>query len=52
MICKKAFVLFLFPDITYVYGYLLELPQWSNSNKYPKHMLLDVLMQYSYMNSH
>ena len=24
------------------FGYLLELPQWGNSNKYPKHMVFYV----------
>ena len=33
-------------------GYLLELRQFGNSNKYPKHILLEVLMQYSYIISH
>ena len=31
---------------------MLELPQRGNSNKYPKHMLLEVLMQYSCIISH
>ena len=42
MICKKDLVLFIFPHTT-CFGYLLE---WGDSNKYPKHMLLEVLMQY------
>ena len=37
MICKKGLVLFLFTHST-CFGYLLELPQWGNSNKYPKHV--------------
>ena len=47
MICQKCLqvVLFLFPHRTLCFGYLLELPQWGDSNKYPKHMLLEVLMQ-------
>ena len=52
MICKKKLVVFLFPYRTYVFGDLLELPQCSNSNKYPKHMLLEGLMQYSCIVSH
>ena len=45
MLCKKDLVLFLFQNICF--GYLLESPYWGDSNKYPKHMLLEVLMQYS-----
>ena len=47
MICKKGLVLFLFPYRTLCFGYLLESPHWGDSNKYPKHMLLEVLLQYS-----
>ena len=47
MICKKYLVLFLYPHRTICFGYLLESPQRGDSNKYPKHMLLEVLMQYS-----
>ena len=39
-ICKKDLVLFLFPRRTYIL-------EWSVSNIYRKHMLLEVLMQYS-----
>ena len=28
---------------TLCFRYLLELPHWGNSNKYPKHMFLEVL---------
>ena len=41
MICKKGLVLFLFPQWNICFGYFLELPQRGNSNKYPKHMLLE-----------
>ena len=41
-ICQKKIVLFLFLHRTYVFGYLLELPHWGDSNKYPKYMFLDV----------
>ena len=51
IICKEDLALFLFPHRT-CFGYLLELPQRGNSNKYPKHMLLEVLMQYSCIISH
>ena len=51
MICKKDHVLFLFPQRT-CFGYLLESPQRGDSNKYPKHMLLEVLMKYSCIISH
>ena len=51
-ICKKDLVLFLFPQRTYFFDYLLELPQWSDSNKYRNHMLLEVLMQQSCKISH
>ena len=51
MICKKlCFILLSSQNICF--GYLLELPQLGNSNKYPKHILLEVLMQYSYIISH
>ena len=50
IIFKKGIVLFLFPHRTL--GYLLELPLLGNANKYPKHMLLEVLMQYSCILSH
>ena len=43
MICNGCHVLFLFLHRTYVFGYLLELPQWGNSNKYPKNTMLEVL---------
>ena len=51
MICKKDIVLFLFPHRIYVLG-LLKSPQLGDSNKYPKHMLFDVLVQYSCILSH
>ena len=51
MICKKNLVLFFLTHRT-CFGYLLELPQRGNSNKYPKHMLLEVLIQYSCIISH
>ena len=38
LIYKKGLVLFQFPRTTSCFGYLLELPHWGNSNKYPKHM--------------
>ena len=47
MICKKGLLLFLFFHRTYVFLYLLESPQWGNSNKYPKHMFLEVLKHFS-----
>ena len=34
------------------FGYLLESPQRGDSNKYPKHMLLEVSMKYSCIISH
>ena len=34
------------------FGYLLESPQRGDSNKYQKHMLLEVLMKYSCIISH
>ena len=46
-ICNKYLVLFLFPHRTLCFGYLL-----GDSNKYSKHMLLEVLMQFSCIISH
>ena len=48
MVCmqeRPCFILFSSQNICF--GYLLESPQRGDSNKYPKHMLLDVLIQYS-----
>ena len=42
MICKKSLVLFLFPHRT-CFGYLLESPQWGDSDKHPKHLFLEIL---------
>ena len=50
LICKKDLVLLLFPHKTYVLDILLDSPQCCDSNKYPKIMLLEVLMQFSKTN--
>ena len=42
-VCEKDLVL-LFPHRAYIFEFV--------SNKYPKHMLLEALMQYSYIISH
>ena len=42
---KRRFIFISSQNICF--GYLLESPHWGDSNKYPKHMLLEVLMQYS-----
>ena len=44
MLCKKDIVLFLFLHKTYVLDILIKR---GDSNKYPKHMLLEFLIQYS-----
>ena len=44
---RPCFILISLQDICF--GHLLELPHWGDSNKYPKHMLLEVLMQYSFI---
>ena len=51
MIFKKGLALFLFPHRTLCLGYLLESPHWGDSNKYLKHMLLEVLMRHSCISS-
>ena len=52
MICKKRPCFILISSQHIWFGYLLESPQWSNSNKYAKPMLLEVLMQYSCISFH
>ena len=43
MTCKKGFVLFLISHRKYVLDVLESLSEAINSNKYPKHMCLEVL---------
>ena len=52
MLCKKYLILLLVPHKTYVLDIYIESPQWGDSNIYPKHMWLEVLMQYSCIISH
>ena len=49
MLCKKDPVLFLFPHKTW-FGYLLELSQWGNSNKYLKRVTwsFDVIFMHNF----
>ena len=42
LIYKKDLVLYLVFSQNICFGYLLESPQWGDSNKYPKHLLLEV----------
>ena len=46
IICNISVCFILISSSNICFGYLLESPQRGDSNRYPKHMLLEVLMQY------